>query len=43
MVEIIELVNTCLVGGIFITGLFWVYRSIKKEREEKDKETRVAS
>jgi hypothetical protein len=27
---------------IFITGLFWVYRSIKKDKEEKDKEPRVS-
>jgi hypothetical protein len=43
MEEIIELVNTCLLGGIFITGLFWVNRDIKKKKEEEDKETRVAS
>lgn len=40
--EIIEIINTCLVGGIFITGLIWVYRSIKKDKEEQDKELRVS-
>jgi hypothetical protein len=40
--EIIEVINTCLAGGVFITGLIWVYRSIKKDKEEQDKEPRIS-
>ncbi len=30
----IELINTGIMGGIFITGIYWVIRSIRKDRRD---------
>jgi hypothetical protein len=41
----LELINTGIMGGILVTGLYWMIRNIKKERRKRfdSNDTTVAS
>jgi hypothetical protein len=40
----IAIINTGLLAGVFFTGLFWIVRTIKRDRkEERDKNPTLPS